>query len=240
MATAKDYILDAYQLISDLGVDEALPDGLGRVGLKRANGILKEWSSKRQYSFELPEIKHTLEANKQIYTIGPGGDIDAERPESIECIRVDDTGTFPTSKIVGSIRYNEWQMISSKKSSASWPEGFYYNPAYPLGEIYLYPMPAIAYDMYIVQTRQFPTLEKITDEIILPQGMEELFTYSLCMKIAPYRGINVPLEVKQEYARLKSTVKANNRNLTPRMLLNTPFSKRRYNNRRPSFPWGDK
>ena len=240
MATVRDYVIDAYRLITDLGLDESMSSAMASAGLKRANGIMKNWSNKRSMSYSLPVIEHILEANKQTYTIGPGGDIDTDRIGWIEYIRIDDNATFPTSKIVGPAKYNEWEMISSKKSSASWPQAFYYNPAYPLGELNLYPAPAVAYKIYITHTKQFTQFSDINDEVEIPEDLEELFTYTLCMKLAPYRGITVSGEVRREYSRLKYETQSKNRNLTPRMLLSTPFSGLSYNNRRVSFPWGYK
>ena len=97
--------------------------------------MLRTWSAQRLMVYYIEEGENfTLVAGTSSYTIGSGGDFNTVRPTAILGAYVASGIDYPI-EIIDRERYRN----ISVKTLGDVPAWLWYNPVYPLGEIYLYP-----------------------------------------------------------------------------------------------------
>ncbi len=81
--TATRLIRDSYGDLGVLGLDEGLDAGLAQDALRRLNALINTWRTQSLTVLTIERHVFPIVANKQTYTIGPGGDFNVPRPQSI-------------------------------------------------------------------------------------------------------------------------------------------------------------
>lgn len=126
-------------------------------------------------------------ASKFQYTFGPGGDINTTRAPDIKraWVQISTGQDIPLRKLYEP----EWDAISLKTTTAEYPYVFWYDPAYPLGVVNVWPVPQGAGNTLFIRHRtnisQFASLSTV---ISLQPGYQEYYTIKLAIKVAPYFG----------------------------------------------------
>ena len=103
----------------------------------------------------------------QTYTIGPGGDVDTERPVAVEqAIYIDspNTTSYPLSLIP---TLEDWQRISVKQLNGNIPDAIHYETTFPLGTLYVWPQPSGG-QIELTVKQPFPLYESVGDDLKLP------------------------------------------------------------------------
>jgi hypothetical protein len=77
-----------------------------------------------------------------------------------------------------------WADQSSPLLQGAIPEGLYYNPIWPNGEVNLWPVPALPYTIALEVDQEIASVT-VTDTIDLPQGYSELLRLWTAKKAAP-------------------------------------------------------
>jgi hypothetical protein len=181
--------------------------GVGQVALAQDTGdagaalelMLAQWQRKRWLVFRVEEVTCPVISGQPFYTIGPtpttGPPPDLyypERPANIESAFIRQLiGTsgpsslpvdFPLQRIDSR---EEWSRIALKKLQ-SWPGRFFYDPSYPLGQFYVWPIPIQNFFELYVQIQQdirvalLPTVEL---DDYLPTETEEAIAYNLAARL---------------------------------------------------------
>lgn len=132
------------------------------------------------------------------YTVGSGGDINIQRPLSIQHAWLRDSTVTPavdhTLRIISREEYN---MLSTKESSGT-PNCLFYDPEYDVpgsnsgatakGKIYLWPEPdtsaASTYDLYFIYTRPIQDFSGLTDNIDFPQEWYNAIMWNLALMLS--------------------------------------------------------
>jgi hypothetical protein len=159
------------------------------------NMMLEQWSLEDLMCYQYTNSTFNSVAETASYTIGASGATwTATRP-----IRI----TSGWCR-VGTIDYglqimsnDEYQGISMK-TLQSVPRGLYYSPEYPLGKIYLYPVPNIVYPIGISCETALIAFTGLETAISLPPGYLKALIYNLAVEIAPEYGKQIdPLVMKK-------------------------------------------
>ena len=161
MATVRDLIEDAFREAGVLGLGQTMKAEDYQLALRRLNGMIGQWNKKRWLTFHLTN-KTIVSKGITGYTIGPTGDIVVtERPDKVYSAsyqgrqvlgsfsndfdddfniqaRTDD-GDVPLQIIRSREDYNQ---IRRKRQSGQ-PMTLFYEPSFPLGVFYLYPVPPL-------------------------------------------------------------------------------------------------
>jgi hypothetical protein len=141
------------------------------------------------------------------YTIP--GDFKIERPLRITnaFTRIYSQGSgldYPIS-IVDQKRYVD---IGFKAIQAPWPIVLWYNPTYPLGNLYFYQNPSGVAELHLFTDTILTNLESLTQEVSLPQGYARMIKRQLARELAPeYGAIWTPMQeklAKEAYDYVKS------------------------------------
>jgi hypothetical protein len=143
--------------------------------------MLRTWSAQRLMVYYIVEGESfTLTAGTTKYTIGSGGDFDTVRPIKILGAYIASGVDYPLT-IIDRERYRN----ISVKTLGDVPSWLWYNPVYPLGEIYLYPTGGGT--IYLDSQKPLAEPAAIGSTISFAPEYDEAIEYNLARKLAiPY------------------------------------------------------
>lgn len=157
-----------------------------------------------------------LQANKQIYTIGltGGADVAVQRPERIDNAEYTFTNTTPPIQEQFEILSDQdWEALSPKTFQAPIPYKLYYRTDYPLGSIFVWPIPtdvSQVSQITIYLWQQILTFASRTTQCFLPPGYQAWLEFELAVRLVtrfPQRA-KTPLSVLlMQRAAYKAAVK---------------------------------
>lgn len=200
-------------------------------------GMLAIWQRKRWLIWHLLDLPKLCTLGKQSYTIGAGGDYDYPRPDRIEgaYIRQIVTGGPNNAQNV-----DYWLVLLEAmedyaklalKSLTSWPEAIFYDAAFPIGNLFPYPIPqspSPQLELHVLVKDTLQRIPSLTTPINLPEEYFEAIWTNLTLRIgALYPGANVtPFTVGLARASLATIRSANAqvpRLLMPQWLIRPPL-----------------
>jgi hypothetical protein len=92
---------------------------------------------------------------------------------------------YPIDFEFGREKYNA---IGLKSIQAPWPILGWYNPTYPLGNLYFYPAPSGAGELHLFTDTILSDFSGLTQSINLPQGYARAIKKNLALELAPEYG----------------------------------------------------
>jgi hypothetical protein len=155
------------------------------------NIMLGEWASKRWLIYHLQEYS-IVSTGAISYTIGPGGNIDTgimQRPDRLE------DGNFfrqiVTASSPNQIDYPLSLLASREdysriglKQLLTIPQYIFYDPTYPLGTIYPWPViPQTQYELHVLAKAQLTQFANLADPINLPSQYYGALRYNLAARV---------------------------------------------------------
>lgn len=229
--TALTLITDA---LIDIGVlaDEEVPTAAqAQSALRKLNNMIDSWNIENLAVYGSTQHILNLQANKGIYTIGEGGDLNIPRPNNITSASARDLTQPPTSQIdypLYLMNDMEYQNIILKGLTSPWPNmAIWFNKKYPLIEAYVYPVPVS--DNFGISIWDSGILNSLTlhQEVNLAPGYKRALTANLCKELAPSYGVQVPEGVAQVAISSKADIKVKNLQLNE--LSTAPLRQGHYN-----------
>ena len=210
MATTVQLIINrALRLLSEINSGSTPTVSESSDALVTLNAMLDSWRNDRLMCYALREEAIPLVAGNITRTIGPTGDLVSTRPTKIESARVD-VGTI--SYVVKTIEEQEYASIGLKTQQQSWPLRLWYQPSFPNGTVYLWPVPAQSVTLYVTTWTPVLSFATVSDAVNLPPGWEEALATNLAINIAPEYGTQ-PAQTLMKMAMdsLKNIKRLNNR-----------------------------
>ena len=113
---------------------------------------------------------------------------------------------------VAVLNVEDYNMIGLKTMNGPWPKALYYQPADPLGNIFVWPNPAQG-EMHMIADTLFSQYVSINDSIVLPQGYEMALEWCLAERLMPSYGKASATQIQMVNAfaaQGKSTIKRTN------------------------------
>lgn len=177
-------------------------------GLIVLNGMIDEWNSESQTLYEEQEETFTL-TGAASYTIGVGGTFNTVRPEKIISSFYRFGGSdyhplVPTSKV-------NWDVIQGK-TDAGYPNVLWFDEAYPLGVIHLWPNP-VSGTLVLSTLKQLTEFALTSTAVSLPPAYRDALTYNFAVRYSPEGGILTD-DIRRQAMNTLATVKRKNRKLT--------------------------
>ncbi|GBR43360.1 hypothetical protein [Gluconobacter roseus] len=205
------------QLGVGVGGQNTDPQGLAS-GVMHLNMMLAQWQRKRWLVPNLVD-KFCLSTGASVYAVGPGGDFDMPvRPAQVlsayarlltgaqpshdgDFSGVDfNSSDFDTSSdglstgnpvdypLMAIPSYEDYASLGLK-GLKMWPNCFFYNPAFPAGELRPWPIPpAQVWELHIIVAECLPTTLKAMDAINLPPEYWDAIMWILAARMAPSYG----------------------------------------------------
>jgi hypothetical protein len=187
---------------------EALSANDAAVILGKLNRLFDHWNTTRQAIYRSVVTSYTLTPALQPHTIGPSGATFTvtERPISIDAATLVVSGSRMTIGI-GDLAW--WHSVSLPTLTSAIPTGLYYDPTYPNGSIYLWPVPTDA-AVIELQTRHQFSLVALNDTVTFPQGYYGAIVDTLTEDIAEDFGRTAPERVTARARQERASIFAAN------------------------------
>lgn len=179
--TAQAVINRACDLFGYKDPSESLSAADSTAFLAVLNDMIDGWNTQRLYIAAVTEIVATVSTSP--ITIGPGGTINVNRPVKME------DGAFIRQN--GSDYQVLWMSrtdyadITNKAQTGELAYAGFYDPAIPVGSIYLWPKPAGSVELHLQLQTQLTEFANLTAAYSLAPGYRKALSYSLAEELAP-------------------------------------------------------
>jgi hypothetical protein len=119
------------------------------------NQMMDAWQAQRLLVFSIQRYVYTPATLKQVYTVGPGGDISIPRPANISSIGVINQpgSSEPIELPLDMINEQEWRDIPVKNTAGALPLRVWDDCDFPLRNLSFWPIPnvSVSFALYIWQ-----------------------------------------------------------------------------------------
>lgn len=184
MTTARNIITRALQVNGVLTKGEPPSGDEASDGLTTLNNLLSSWSNDSLLIYARLQENFPFVSGKASYTIGSGGDFNTSRPLHI----------LSAFTRIGNIDYDievisdlEFDEISQKDLSNSFPNVLFYSAGSPLGTLTFYPVPTGG-QLYLRTEKQLTNFPSLDTSLELPPGWERGLIYNLSLETASEYG----------------------------------------------------
>ena len=180
--TAETLIKSALRTIGAIASGETPTTDEYADGLEAMKFMFRHWSSRNiKLYFTTQDVIPLTGASS--YTIGTGGACNSARPSSIRGAYIGVSGG--TSYPVTIIDEDKFRSISLKTLPG--PAAYlWYNPEYPLGKIWLWPVGSGT--LYVDSLKPLTEPSSITSSISFPPEYDEAIKYNLALRLCPEFG----------------------------------------------------
>ncbi len=148
--------------------------------------MLAQWQERRWLVYSLIDLPLTS-TGAQSYTFGTGGDFNTPWVDHLEAAYFRQTITSEPQSIdypVRLINAREDYNRISLKSLSTFPQYCFYDAAYPLANVFFWPIPPAAqYELHLTAATQLPLLTSLTQTLILPPAYQEAVVQNLAVRL---------------------------------------------------------
>lgn len=197
--------------IIDLALRDAMVVGEGQSAsakqtrdlFAKLNWMIGSWRKRRWLVYHTLDLKVTS-TGKQSYTIGPNGDIPlAYRPDKLQAAFFRQTTSspfpvdYPLEVLTSRVDYNNIAL----KTLVTFTKYLFYDPAFPLGNLYPYPvMPSGMYELHVSVMEEIAQFTGVGQEVDLPGEYMEAIETNLAVRACLQNGRPVPGELREAAA----------------------------------------
>lgn len=173
-------LLTALQMIGEKPVGGTLTANEQTEYLSRLNMWLELQANDGLICFATDTVSKVLTAGDGIYTIGSGGDINVAWPTKIESAYTID-GANVSRDIPNIVTNDEWAQISLKQLGNMYPDTLWYDNSYPLGSVYLWPLPMGGLTLYMNVYQRLQSFPLISTVVSMPPGYEIMIVSNMAV-----------------------------------------------------------
>lgn len=181
--------------------------------LSAGQSMLRSWAAERINVFASTKEDVVLTPGTFLYTWGTGGSINSDRPHQVlGASIVDSSGVTHDVSIISEGKYRSITI----KATISRPYALFFQPTFPLANVYLYPVPDTAETLSLDSLKAFTETSSFTglfDTLSFPPQYEEALIYNLTVRLASEFGKAVSVEVaaiaSSSYTRIVTLNSAN-------------------------------
>ena len=204
--TAQDHIIAAFRRCGNQRPGYVPQAELLTEALNEWNLLFDDWQTERNMGFSIPTEVYTItglgsQNNDNGYTIGPGGDFNGPRPESIVRANLRFAGSNPPVYIpLQPISVEQWARLAVRQINAGTITNmFYYDPQFPLGVFNVYPqLTSGAIELFQWQVLTVPATLGTT--YTAPPGYRNAVIWSLAERLYPLVNHDMAIhKLSQEY-----------------------------------------
>lgn len=218
MATMRQIIVNALKKINAISVGEQPSAAEAADGLSELNQLFDDWNSIRHGVYAQQFETYTLVPSLSPHTIGPTGATFTvtQRPVTLDgASLILDNGTPPSYQEITVRDWQWWHAQPTPTLESTFPTDVYYQPDWPNGKLFFWPIPQTAYDVELV-TRVLLAQVELSDEFSLPPGYQNAITLTLAERLSITFSRPMPPDLVRQAAQARARVFANN-DFTPRI-----------------------
>lgn len=217
--TALNLCEDAAREIGVFGEGNSLQPADANFFLGVFNRLLDNWNAERAAVYASAFNTFTLTAGLSPHTIGPTGATFtmAVRPVSLTgASLILSGGSLPIYQSL-TVRDAQWWAAQTVPTlSTSIPTDVYYQPDWPLGKLYFWPVPSTAYQVDL-ETRVLLAQVALGTTIDLPPGYRDALTLTVAEQSCRAFGRPVTPDLAKSAATSRARIFANN-DVTPKLV----------------------
>lgn len=206
MTTASDIINGALKDVGALAAGETATAEDTTDALELLNQMLGQWQATGLNVYAQKDVSFAANGSTS-YTIGSGGAVNTTRPtEVISAFWRSGGHDYPLTVINA---FQDYQRIGDKSLTGA-PDAIYYQPTYPLGKVYAYPIPADG-DLHLTVQENLQTFSSASETVTLPPEYMLALRYSLgeLLKIQ-YPDAQPRFDIEKAAAKARKIIKRNN------------------------------
>lgn len=176
-------------MIGVLDPSEAADANQAAGALTALNSMIDAWNVDNLMVYTIERTVFPLSSGVQSYTLGTGGTFNMARPAAIENISILLTGTTPNIEIPIKIDQDEdWQGITVKSVTSSYPTEVYPAGDFPLNTLYFWPIPNGPCSVVLYCWNRLAAYTSVNDTVSLPPGFDRALRYNLAVELAAEYG----------------------------------------------------
>lgn len=160
---------------------------------KLLNMMLAQWSIRRNLVYQIVDTFFTG-TGSGTYTVGLASQFNVARPANLISAYCRQLGTpglpvdYPLELIHSA---TDWGRIALK-TMGSTPMYVWYDPSFPVGTLYVWPVPNSTYQVHIQTLTPLKHFTTPFDDILLPEEYEAAIVYNLAGRLAMFYGLPLP------------------------------------------------
>lgn len=196
--------------------DVVSPDNMA-TALYLLNRLLDLWNADDRAVYTSGFNDYALTPSLSPHTIGPGGTfVTTQRPKDLLFAMVN-LGGSPAAFTPISVREKAWYANQPVPGlSVTFPTDVYYQPDWPLGKLYFFGVPSIAYGVRL-WTRGLLAAVAQTDDFSLPNGYQAALELTLAEECASSFGQSVSADTARRARQARALVFGGNDDDAPRI-----------------------
>ena len=170
--------------VTGVGIDPSAEDSNDALTL--LNMMLAEWQTKRWLVYSLVDTAFAS-TGAESYTVGPGGNFNIARPDRLEAAFFRQQVGTPTSQVDYPLQLMQAREDYNRillKTLTTFPQFIFYDAAYPVGNVYLWPVPpANLYEIHITTKAVISAFAALTSTVTLPPNYQNAIVYGLAERL---------------------------------------------------------
>lgn len=188
--TPRDIINLALKTANVVGVGQSsLPEDINDC-FNMLNMMIAQWQRRRYMIYNLQTISITA-TGATSYTIGTGQQFNIARPAKIEAafIRMQGGSTLPVDYPLQVLRAKEDYDRISIKTLNAFPEYVFYDSAFPVGKVFVWPVPNNQYEIFLTVMTQLQSFQNLSEVIVMPNEYLDAMHWNLADRILTIYGL---------------------------------------------------
>jgi hypothetical protein len=202
--TPRDLINLALKTANVLGVGQVAAAEDVNDCFNLLNMLMAQLQRRRYFIYQLVTVSKQG-TGAPSYTVGPGADFDVPRPAKLESafFRQNQNTPLPVDYPLEILRAREDYNRISIKNLNSFPRYAFYDAAYPIGNLFVWPLPSNQYEIFLTVMLQLQQFQNLSDTIALPPEYSAALMWNLTLELYPFYGLPVsPVAEKKAQASL--------------------------------------
>lgn len=199
MALVRSIITDALTEIGVIQAGEAASAADAALALLRFQNQIDAWAADRlTLSFQTTQAI-SWPSSTSTQTVGPGGDINVQRPVWINTLTYTIPATSPAVEVVmGPMDKDSYAQQSIKGLQSGYPQQYFYqtNLDSVLGTLFIWPQPSQSLTLTLYAPKAVGVPVALTDDMLAPPGYQEAFMYQLAIRLCRPFGRPVPPDLQ--------------------------------------------
>lgn len=192
MATAADIVQLALKDVGTLGVGQTALAEDSNDAFTKLKMMIAQWQAKRWLVPSLQDVSAV--GNGQISNpIGTGLFYNIQRPDKIQAAYVRLLNTAAPNQVDLPLRridsYEDYSQVCLKTLN-SFPYAFFYDNQYPIGNVFIWPIPNNQYEIHLIVKSPFIQPTVLADDLIFPDEYQEALYSNLVIRLCNTYQIN--------------------------------------------------
>lgn len=215
-ASGRDIVTAALLEMGGIGIDETPDDAIMVFGLEKLNRILDNWNAESGAVFAEAFNTYTLTAALTPHLIGPTGTwVVTQRPQEVVGAALVLSATPDVERPIWPRDADWWQNQRVKSLSTSYPTDLYYEPDWPNGKLFFWPVPDAPADV-VLRTRVLLAQLTLNTAYALPPGYKDATVLTLAEDLCSPLGRQMPADLAFRASKSRGRV-FNANAVTPRL-----------------------